>query len=375
MGRYDGHLTGARVTRLLFLTRYTALGSSSRYRVHQCLPAYSAAGLGFHVLPFHTDDYVRRFAGGRDWRVKARQVPYYLSRFWQRLRAVWQAGSFDLVIVEGEVFPFAPAIVDRLLWLRNRRVVLEYDDALFIYYGEMLDSPRLRRILGGKVADLMRRACAVIAGNDYLAAYARKYAARVEVVPTTVDLGRYPVAHPGGPPDSPLTLVWIGSPVTAPYLQAIAPALQALAARRDIVLRVIGAPGFTIPSVRVEALPWSDDNEVALLQACHIGLMPLPDDNYTRGKCGLKILQYFAACLPAVASPVGANRDIVQNGINGFLAGSPEEWTNRLDTLLSDREMRQRMGLAGRRTVEERYALAPAAQRLIAIYQSLAAGS
>ncbi len=360
------------MTRLLFLTRYTALGSSSRYRVYQYLPAFSRAGLGFHVLPFHTDEYVRRFAGQRDWRVKARQVPYYLGRLWQRLRAISQAGDFDLVIVEGEVFPFAPALVDRLLWLRNRRVVLDYDDALFVYYSEMLDSPRLRRILGGKVASLMSRAAAVTAGNEYLADYARRFAPRVEVVPTTVDVDRYPITHPGGPPASPPALVWIGSPVTAAYLTAIAPALQALAARRDFVLRVIGEPGFTMPGVRVEAFPWTEDTEVALLQGAHVGLMPLPDDAYTRGKCGLKILQYFAAGLPAVASPVGANRAIIQDGANGFLATSPEEWTDRLDTLLSDPELRLRMGTAGRRIVAEGYALEPTALRLIAIYRSLA---
>lgn len=357
--------------RVLFLTRYTEEGSSSRYRVYQYLPFYSAAGFGLEVQPFHTTEYVQRFSGSRDWRLKAQQGAYYARRAWQRLGAIWRSPAFDLVVVEGEVFPFAPAWLDRLLWLRNRNVVVEYDDALHVYYGEMLDSAFLRRLLGGKVATLMRLSKAVIVGNTYLADYARKHSSRVEVVPTTVDTRRYRVREPHTITGGTVTLGWIGSPVTAPYLTSLGPALAALAQRRRVRLKVIGGSGFSLPGVQVLAVPWHLDTEVAELQSCDIGLMPLDDDAYARGKCGLKILQYFAVGIPAVASPVGVNAELIQDGLNGFLAGDREAWVARLTQLIDDPTLRQRMGQAGRQRVEQRYALEGTAPRLVALLREL----
>lgn len=361
------------MTRVLFLTKYTEQGSSSRYRVYQFLPSYTAAGLGLEIRPFHTSEYVRRLDADAGWLRKARQVGYLAGRAWQRLAALRQAGSFDLVVVEGEVFPLAPAWADRLLWAFNRRVVVEYDDALFVYHGEMLEPAWLRRLVAGKVASLMGRSRAVIAGNAYLAEYAAKHNPRVEIIPTAIDTERWAVASPGGPEGGPVRLGWIGSPATARYLAGLGPALAELARKRPFVLRTIGAPALALPGVEVEALPWRLESEVADLQACHIGLMPLDDDAYSRGKCGLKLLQYMAIGIPAVASPVGVNAEIVRDGENGYLAGSDEEWVERLTSLIDDAALRRQMGLAGRETVERDYSLTVTAPRLLALFQEVAA--
>jgi hypothetical protein len=276
-------------------------------------------------------------------------------------------------VVEQEVFPLFPGLLDTLVFGLAKAVVVEYDDATHVYHQRMLDSVVLRRLLQSKVSDLMARSTGVIVGNRTLEIYARKLNPNVLLAPTSIDTSRYVAkrATTFSPPGSG-RIGWIGTPLTASYLSGISGVLQDLARRFDIRLHIIGAPAYRIEGVPVVAVPWNLDSEVEELLSCDLGVMPLTNDAYSRGKSGAKLLQYMGAGLPAVASPVGANRDIVLHGRTGFLAQSAGEWARALETLISDPGLRIEMGRAARQRVEHCYSLSGVAARLTEFFESCA---
>jgi glycosyltransferase involved in cell wall biosynthesis len=276
--------------------------------------------------------------------------------------------------VEKELLPWLPYGVEHTLLLHTQRpLVLDYDDAVFHAYDQNR-SWLIRQALGKKIDTLMKTADTVMVGNSYLAERAVAAGAhKVEIIPTVVDLRRYPfstrVEHEG------LRIVWIGSPTTSKYLELVAGPLATVALRYKCQLIVIGGCPVSLPGVSVEWRPWSAETEAAGISQCDIGIMPLPDEPWERGKCGYKLIQYMACGLPVVASPVGVNRDIVSHGTNGFLAATDQEWTSALSELLESAQLRSSMGTAGRALVESSYCLQVTAPRLATILRSAAGSS
>jgi glycosyltransferase involved in cell wall biosynthesis len=211
----------------------------------------------------------------------------------------------------------------------------------------------------------------VIAGNDYLAARARAAgAARIELLPSVIDLARYR-QKTASPASSRFTVGWIGSPSTTPYLHSLAPVLRNLADVEGLrVVNVGGAP-WTPEDLAVDNLPWSEDTEVEDMLRFDVGVMPLPDDPWARGKCGFKLIQYMGCGLPVVASPVGANAQIVEHGLTGFHATTPDEWSQSLRALAGDPQLRARMGAAGFARVRTHYSLEAVAPRLVAMFRDV----
>ena len=208
-------------------------------------------------------------------------------------------------------------------------------------------------------------------GNAYLAEYARRYNANVTIVPTTIDVSRYSL-EAREPNDRPV-IGWTGTHSTYQHLDLLTPVLAELATRHDFVLRVIGPADYRMEGVTVENRAWRSDSEVDDLRGIDIGVMPLPDDPWSRGKCGAKALQYMGLAIPTVCSPVGVNSEIVTHGENGLLAGGHEEWLVALSSLLECEAERRRLGLAGRETVETRYSAQVHAPRVAAILRAVAA--
>jgi glycosyltransferase involved in cell wall biosynthesis len=335
---------------ILLLTRYGRLGASSRLRSLQYAPCFEADGMTCTIRPLFPDRMLEaRYRAGGYRSIEV--LGAYGLRAWQLMRR----HKFDLIWIEKEALPWLPAWVERLL-LRGVPYVLDYDDAIFHNY-DLHRSTWVRRLLGRRIDRLMKGASLVVAGNEYLAERARDAgAARVEVVPTVIDLGRYEPRHARWRAKTAPRIVWIGSPSTVRYLAALSAPLLALAGRVAFSLRVIGGE-LDIPGVEVECVPWTEATEADVLAECDIGIMPLGDSPWERGKCGYKLIQYMACALPVVASSVGANRQIVRDGENGFLVDRESSWTARLAQLLSDGALRQAMGEAGRRRVEAEYCL------------------
>jgi len=221
---------------------------------------------------------------------------------------------------------------------------------------------------------LMANATVVVGCNQYLAQRARDAGAlHVEILPTVIDLIRYTCKREAPVcttvMDEPPRIIWIGSPSTVRYLQLLREPLQALSKNQPFIFRMIGGGIVDLFGLQVEVMPWVEETEVENIRACDLGVMPLLDSPWEQGKCGYKLIQYMACGLPVVASPVGVNCHIVEHGVNGFLAETPEEWEQALGTLMADANLRQRMGLAGRSKVEQNYCVQVTAPKLIELFR------
>jgi glycosyltransferase involved in cell wall biosynthesis len=349
--------------KVLALTRYSRSGASSRARFFQYVPSLAKDGIQVTISPLFTDRYVASLQQGQ------REIRDLVRRYAARLRALRTASSYDLLWIEKDPLPWLPAWFESMFLPPGTRYVVDYDDAVFHTY-DLHRSEIVRRTLGRKHSNLMRASALVLAGNKYLADYsARAGAACVEILPTTVDLNRYSV---GASTENTVPVVgWIGQHATARFLQPLAPMFNSLAAARLADFAAVGID----PSkhgLPMRGIEWTEDSEVQALQTFDIGVMPLEDGPFERGKCGYKLIQYMACGLPVVASPVGVNSDIVEHGVNGFLAQTEREWAEALQTLASDAALRRRLGAAGREKVERSYSLQSAAPRLAELLRSAA---
>jgi glycosyltransferase involved in cell wall biosynthesis len=336
--------------KLLILSRYDRQGASSRLRTMQYMPYLQAAGLEVEVSSLFDAAYLADMYAGV--RRPSRMLAYYAQRL-TRLRGKRP----DVIWLEKEALPWLPWLMERAALPGGVPIVTDYDDAIFHRY-DLSGNKAVKQVLGDKIDRIMAHSTLVTAGNAYLAARAnRAGAAQVEIVPTVVDMDTYQVKHADGIQVRP-RVGWIGTPETwdkfgFPFLQLVRKTGQAT----NAVFRAVGAAQPDHPSNDVEFFDWSEDNEVSLIQGMDIGIMPLPDTPWARGKCGYKLIQYMACGLPVVASPVGVNADIVEHGVNGFLAETDAEWQTALENLLGDPALRQQMGAAGRRKVEEHFSL------------------
>lgn len=343
--------------RLLMLPRYDALGASSRLRMLQYVPALEAQGFEVDVKPLLEDGYVSDLYAGRISIAKVARA------YVRRARDLLPAKRFDAIWLEKEVWPWLPAPLDISSLPRSTGLIADYDDAVFHRYDQH-PSALVRGVLGQKIDKVMRRADLVTAGNRYLADRAIAAGSRrVEWLPTVVDLDRYPAQRRISPAGS-VTIGWIGSPATAGYLRLLTPALEALGRRHAIRCVAIGARRDQLDGTPFEALEWNESSEVEMLGLLDIGVMPLPDEPWERGKSGYKLIQYMACALPVVASPVGVNSELVIPRVNGALATTAEDWINALEPLVCQAGLRQAMGAAGRRKVEKTYCLQVQAPRL-----------
>lgn len=283
---------------------------------------------------------------------------------WRRRTALGRARQYDGVIIYREMALLGPAIYERLLARQRLPIIVDFDDAIWMQGHGSVNGVFARLKFPGKTAAICRRSTVVTVGNQYLADWARSRSPQVFVVPTTIELARYPL-QPELPSDQPFVIGWTGSHSTLIHLEGARRAIERLATRHRVVLRVICSrpPAEPFRGVETQFVPWRDSGEAEEVGRCHVGIMPLPDDEFTRGKCGLKALQFMATGRPVIVSPVGVNRDIVQPDENGLIARTDDDWVSGFEALLSDPERRRRLGTAARRTVEVRYAAPVAAER------------
>jgi len=322
---------------------------SFRYRMLSLVGALEAAGWTVHLETYPSGRY-----GFRTWERRA-----LLTR-----SSVVVLHQIKLSDVEARLFAaFAP------------RVIFDFDDAIYVRKPRRLGEPAgdswwRRR----KFAATCRAVDVVVAGNDVLARAAAPYAQRLVILPTALDTSVYRAT--AATQDDPPTIAWVGSPENLVYLEILHPALARLSARYPALrLKVICSKFPHWSDVRIDPVLWSPANEIAALASAHIGVMPLTDDEWSRGKCAFKLLQYMAASLPCVASPVGANTEAVLEDQSGYYARNATEWEDALDRLILSPELRARLGAAGRTLVESRYGVQNYQTRYVALLASLVSES
>lgn len=324
-----------------------------RFRFEQWLSLLGESAIEARIVPlFSPGAYSSLYRRGHLARKTA-------STMWGAAKRILTTASLrntDVVYVYRELFPLGPPALEMLLE-RRLPVVFDFDDA--IYLPSTSEANRIIRPLKRteKVDRTVAHAAATTVGNEHLARYARQYSEDVFVIPTTIDVDRYaPEPHRGGRSSTPVRIGWSGSPTTSPHLRHIEGALRRVLTENEAELVVLGDPEFSLPDVpNVSVRRWTREGEISEVGAFDIGLMPLPDDEWTRGKCGFKALLYMSLGVPAIVSPVGVNTEIVDHGVNGLIASAENDWIEAITRLIRDVELRRTLGDAGRRTVIDRY--------------------
>jgi len=332
---------------------------SQRFRLEQWCPHLSEQGISVELFPFVDDELMGMLHHpGR----LVRKASGLLRALCRRAAQLGNVRFHDAVYIHRALCVLGPAVLERVLPLFGKPVIFDFDDAVFL-----LHTTRANRSFGwlkfpAKTAAICRLSTHVVVGNAWLGDFARQSNPRVTVIPSSVDTHRYrPVRR--SRKSGPIVIGWTGSATSQTHLELFAPVLARLRSRRDFELRVVSDRRPEITALSFEWRPWSAETEVEEIAQFDIGIMPMPDDPWSLGKCSLKALLTMAMGLPTVCSAVGMNRDLVQHGRNGLLAATENDWLDQLRTLIDDAALRARLGASARRTVEESYSMEQCADR------------
>lgn len=300
----------------------------------------------------------------------------FLKSSAKRLGNVLSLGKYDIVFIQREAFMLGTTLFEKLFARSSAKVVFDFDDSIWRNQGEAVGANSNLLFLKNpdKTKDIIAASDLIFAGNEYLADYARRFNKNVVIVPTTIDTTEYqrvPVPpHPGR-----VCVGWSGSFTTIEHFETALPALRQLKAKYGdrVYFKVIGDGSYRNEELGIVGLPWRKDTEIADLSEIEIGLMPLPDTEWAKGKCGLKGLQYMALEIATLMSPVGVNSTIIQDGVNGFLADQPEEWVAKISTLIDNEALRLELGRAGRQTVVDHYSVLSERDHYLTLFRDLTA--
>lgn len=337
-----------------------------RYRIEQWEPLLRQRGVEIEYQPFESEELHSLLYKPGNMGRKLNLVGQGLSRRFSLMSSI---KNYDAIYIFREAALLGPPLFERWIYHSGVPIVFDFDDAIFVSYRSPSNGYLSYLKFAAKTKAICRMAAHVMAGNPYLADYARQVNDRVTIIPTTIDIEKYsPV---GKMASDPPVIGWTGSFSTVQHLDTLRRALQKLAKHERFRLRVIGTPAYQLDGVEVDAMPWRSDTELDDLRKVDIGVMPLPDDSWSKGKCGLKALQFMALGIPTLCSPVGVNTEIIQDDENGFIAASEDEWIAKLTKLLHSPKLRSRIGRAGRATVEKQYSAGVQAPRVYDVLKSV----
>lgn len=349
--------------KVLGLSLYGPLAASTRYRLEQYKPGLLQHGIDLEVKALLGDRYVETIFSGKKYPLR-----YLLGDYLKRLSLLLTQHKYDVAVVNAELFPLLPGIIESNL-LRIP-YVYDFDDAFFLKY-RMDRFKRVSFLLKNKFDPVVSRASAVLAGNHNLENYAKQFNSVTHWLPTVVDTERYICAP--GKQSNVFTVGWVGSPSTSIYLSELAGPLRDLGREGPVRFVVVGGHAADIDGVEVVNVPWSEASEVDIINTFDVGVMPLFDDEWARGKCAFKLIQYMACGVPVIASPVGANVDVVTEAC-GLLASTADEWLTGLRRFRDDAALRDTSGFAARARVEEMYSLRSTLPRMAATIKTIAMG-
>ncbi|MDP2905981.1 MAG: glycosyltransferase family 4 protein [Candidatus Omnitrophota bacterium] len=351
--------------KILFILPYPTEGPSNRYRVEQYLPFLTENGIKWRLRPFISSGFYKMlYSRGHNFR----KLAYFIISCAKRFADIFRANKYDIVFIHIEAFPFGPPLLEMLFRFMGKKIIFDFEDAIYLSSGKgmfkWLKNPK-------KFYLNLRLSSRVIVCNNYLLNSLSMYNPGITVIPTSIDTAKFKVKD-HRQTNNKILIGWIGSHTTLPCLKQIVPVLQELSKKYEFDFKIIGGGcRVSFPGVSVLNQKWTLEEEVANFQGLDIGVYPLPDNEWALAKTPFKTIQYMAVGVPVVASSVGGNKEIIRDGVNGFLAASGQEWINKLSLLIEDAGLRRKIGLEGRRTVEEKYSLKINAPKFLEVMQLL----
>ena len=354
--------------KILFWVPYPSQGPSNRYRVEQYLPYLEKSGIQCHLRPF--------------WSSNAFKILYkkglYIEKFYyfllgtlKRIIDLVSIFRYDGVFIHREAYPIGGIFFEKMLQLFDKPFIYDFDDAIFLPTSTPWNNFIEKFKTPGKIQEIIKLSHHCIAGNRYLADFALKYTNSVSIIPTSIDTEKYSNPKPKKIREA-IVIGWTGSLTTSDYLNSLNEVFVKLSQRfPKIKFKIIGG-NFTIPGLsNIINEPWQEGREMDEVKTFDIGIMPLPDNEWAKGKCAFKAILYMSLSIPCVCSAVGMNKEVITDGINGFLAGSQTEWLEKLTLLINNPELGKRVGVAGRKTVEEEYSVKVNAPKIIKMIEGL----
>ena len=345
--------------KIIAFTKYPYGGPSSRYRFYNYVDCFAKENISMQIEPFFSSAYfVQTHKVVKIFNI----LVSYLRRVYQLLVVLFFPKKYDLLLIEYELLPFFPAMFEYLLKKRQIKYVVDYDDAIFHKY-DLHTNPLVRWMFQGKIGQVMSNAEVVVVCNSYLEQYAKKYNPNTFRLSTVVLLEKYKKAmldYEKKSEEKPFVIGWIGSKSTSAYIVNILPALERFSAKYEVQFNLVGFDNSVLPEgmkerCKIEVIRWSEKSEIEEILKFDVGVMPLQNDPWSKGKCGFKLVQYMSCEKPVIASPVGMNILLVKEGENGFLAESTDEWFEAFEKLYLDKELREKMAEANIQKIETEY--------------------
>lgn len=353
---------------ILFIAPYPIDGApSQRFRFEQYVGILENSGHSVKVVPFLSEkDWKKLYTEGNLTGKAIAMIRSILKR-WGLLFSI---GKYDKIFIHREAAMIGPPFFEWFIAkILRRKFIYDFDDAIWLPNYSQSNAGFQKLKMYKKVNKIIRWAETITVGNDFLAEYARQFNSNIRVIPTTIDLDN---VHSlcGNPHQEPVVIGWTGTHTTGQYLNDLIPVLDELSKKHRFIFRVISNQHPNIDRAYLEFVPWKKESEIEDLATFNIGVMPLTDSEWSRGKCGFKGLQYMALQIPAVMSPVGVNNQIISNGVNGFLCSSQQDWLDALERLVVDPELRQQIGIKGKETVQLKYSVEANRNNYLQLFES-----
>jgi glycosyltransferase involved in cell wall biosynthesis len=342
--------------KILFLANHRKDRSpSQRFRYEQYLDYFKENGYDCDLVPLLNEQDDKLFYSKGNWIQKLILV---IRCFIKRLKDVKSANNYDIVFIQREVFFTGTTYFEKKLSNLPVKVIFDFDDSIWLP-NVSLGNKKLEWLKNyDKTKTLIGLADVVIAGNQYLANYASQFNKNAHIIPTTIDTS-YHKNKKEKKLDHRICIGWTGTATTIKHFEIAIPVLIKLKEKyKDrVYFKVIGESQYTNKDLNIKGIQWNLNTEIEDLTELDIGIMPLPNDQWTKGKCGFKGLQYMALEIPTIMSPVGVNKEIIEDGVNGFLANTDDEWMTKISKLIESEALRQQIGAKGRETIIETYSV------------------
>jgi glycosyltransferase involved in cell wall biosynthesis len=353
--------------KMLFLPKYDYAGASSRYRTHQFIPFFRERKISCDVESFF--DYAHIQSINISKRGTKLNFLYFILK---RFLLIFKARQYDLLFIEKELIPYFPSVIETILKWQGVKFILDYDDAVFHNYDQN-SNPLIRFILKNKIPVIIKKADYVVAGSAYLREFALKFNKNVIKIPTVIDIEVYSSSK-NTDRKKEFIIGWIGSFYTSRYVNQIMDVLKDFAGKHDCKINLIGYNKKLLPEDMedfVRVIEWDAETEVEEIRKFSVGISPTEDSYFSRGKCAFKSVQYMACGIPVIATPVGANGEIVRHNENGFHASTPSEWYQYLEFFYLNRDKIKEFGEKNRRIVENEYCVQSRLEEYIEVFDTV----